>query len=151
MNLASNQNLCHQCQAWVKLQFALCLLLLMILQLLTISHLHSLFQSVLTWCQSALYASCCTAVLFKVLYFKVKSTFCLLVFYVLSEKYYKLIKVQYYIAGCVSWVPRLTVRLKNKFELMSTFLEQNSFICRGFTVHKILHLYKILGNKNDRK
>ena len=57
---------------------------------------------------SHLYASCCTAVLFKVLYCKVNSIFCLLVFYVLSEKYYKPIEVQYYIAGCVSWVPRLT-------------------------------------------
>ena len=32
---------------------------------------------------------------------------------------------------------------------MSTFLEQNSFVCRGLTVHKIPHLYKILGNKNE--
>ena len=30
---ARNQNTCHQCQAWVKLQLALCLLLLTILQL----------------------------------------------------------------------------------------------------------------------
>ena len=29
--------------------------------------------------------------------------------YYLCEKYYKLITVQYYIADCVSWVPRLTL------------------------------------------
>ena len=28
--------------------------------------------------------------------------------YYLCEKYYKPIRVQYYIADCVSWVPRLT-------------------------------------------
>ena len=33
LNPARNQSLCQQCQAWVKLQLALCLLLLMILQL----------------------------------------------------------------------------------------------------------------------
>ena len=27
----------------------------------------------------------------------------------LCEKYYKLIAVQYYVASCVSWVPRLTL------------------------------------------
>ena len=41
---ARNQNLCHR-QAWVKLQLALHLLLLTILQLYT-SHLHSPLQSV---------------------------------------------------------------------------------------------------------
>ena len=29
--------------------------------------------------------------------------------YYLSEKYYKHIRVQYYIADCVSWIPRLTL------------------------------------------
>ena len=29
--------------------------------------------------------------------------------YNLCEKYYKPITVKYYIAGCVSWVPRLTL------------------------------------------
>ena len=29
--------------------------------------------------------------------------------YYLCEKYYKPIAVQYYIANCVSWVPRLTL------------------------------------------
>ena len=33
----------------------------------------------------------------------------LFVMYYLCEKYYKLITVQYYIADCVSWVPRLTL------------------------------------------
>ena len=30
--------------------------------------------------------------------------------YYLSEKYYKPITVEYYIADCVSWVPRLTLQ-----------------------------------------
>ena len=55
-----------------------------------------------------------TNVLFKVLYFKMKNVFlifcvCLLLMYYLCEKYYKPIPVQYYIADCVSWVPRLTL------------------------------------------
>ena len=29
--------------------------------------------------------------------------------YYLCEKYYKPITVQYYIADCVSWIPRLTL------------------------------------------
>ena len=53
----------HHCQVWVKLQLALCLLLLMILQLYhlppplppPVSNSSCLF----TWCQP-LYASCCT-------------------------------------------------------------------------------------------
>ena len=34
---------------------------------------------------------------------------CLFFMYYLCEKYYKPITVQYYIADCVSWVPRLTL------------------------------------------
>ena len=34
---------------------------------------------------------------------------CLLFMYYLCEKYYKPITVQYCIADCISWVPRLTL------------------------------------------
>ena len=56
----------------------------------------------------------CTTVLFKVLYCKIKNVFfifcvCLFFMYYLCEKYYKPITEQYYIADCVSWVPRLTL------------------------------------------
>ena len=54
----------------------------------------------------------CTSVLFKVLYCTIKNVFfifCLFCMYYLCEKYYKPITVQYYIADCVSWVPRLTL------------------------------------------
>ena len=54
----------------------------------------------------------CTTVLFKVLYCKIKNVFfifCVFLMYYLCEKYYKPIIVQYYIANCVSWVPRLTL------------------------------------------
>ena len=53
----------------------------------------------------------CATVLFKVLNCKVKNAlFILYVFdfmYFLSEKYYKSITVQYYIANYVSWVCKL--------------------------------------------
>ena len=65
LNLARNQTLCHQCQMWVNLQFALLLILLMILQLYhllpplapPVSNSSCLF----TWCQP-LYVSCCVVV-----------------------------------------------------------------------------------------
>ena len=37
------------------------------------------------------------------------SLFFVFLMYYLCEKYYKPITVQYYIAYCVSWVPRLTL------------------------------------------
>ena len=84
----------------------------------TVSHHFSLLQAVtllclFTWCQP-LYASCCTVcttVLFKVLYFTFKmfNFFVWFFFmYYLCEKYYKSIILQYYVASCVSWIPRLT-------------------------------------------
>ena len=48
--------------------------------------------------------------------------------YYLGEKYYKSITVQYYIADCVSSVPRLTL-----WDL-HTHSDQNSFVRRGLTV-----------------
>ena len=56
----------------------------------------------------------CPTVLFKVLYSKITNVFFiffvfLFFMYFLCEKYYKLITVQYYIADCVSRVPRLTL------------------------------------------
>ena len=53
-----------------------------------------------------------TTVLFKVLYCNIKNVFlifCVFLFFMcyLCEKYYKPITVEYYIADCVSWVPRL--------------------------------------------
>ena len=54
--------------------------------------------------------------------------------YYLCEKYYKPITVQYYIADCVSWVPRITLLDLAKIGLTNTLLEQNSFVCKGLTV-----------------
>ena len=79
----------------------------------------------------------CTTVLFKVLYCKIKNVFfilCLFFMYYLREKYYKPITVQYYIADCVSWVPRLCWTYK-QIGLTNMLSEQNSFICRGLTVN----------------
>ena len=63
--------------------------------------------------------------------------------YYLCEKYYKPLTVQYYIADCVSWVPRLTL-LDLQTRLMNTLLEQNSFLYRGLTV--LLHILKTFDN-----
>ena len=61
-----------------------------------------------------MYASCYTVLLYFSRYYTVRlkmfSLFlCLLFMYYLCEKYYKPIRVQYYITDCVSWVPRLTL------------------------------------------
>ena len=54
-----------------------------------------------------------TTILFEVLYCKIKNVFFIFLhlffMYCLCEKNYKPITVQYYIADCVSWVPRLTL------------------------------------------
>ena len=53
-----------------------------------------------------------TTVLFKVLYCKIFKCFLYFLFvfmYYLCEKYHKPITVQYCVADCVSWVPRLTL------------------------------------------
>ena len=47
--------------------------------------------------------------------------------YYLCKKYYKPITVQYYIASCVSSVPRLTL-----LDLQMCSL--NSFVCRGLNI-----------------
>ena len=107
-------DLCHQCQAWVKLQLALHLLLLMIHQLSLLPPL-SLLQSVtlclFSGCQS-LCANCCTIVLYFLRYCTetLKMSYLLFVLYILFVwKYYKPITVQDCIANCVSCVPRLTL------------------------------------------
>ena len=53
----------------------------------------------------------CATVLFKVLFCKITQFYLSLVFvtYYLYGKYYKSITIQYCIADCVSWVPRLTL------------------------------------------
>ena len=65
-----------------------------------------------TRCQP-LCASCCTALLYFSRYCTVRLKrfyfLCLFFIYYLCEKCYKPITVQYYIADCVSWVPRLTL------------------------------------------
>ena len=107
VSLFQAQNLCQQHQAWVKLQLVLRLLLLTIRQLYhlpiplppPVGNSSGLF----TQCQP-LYASCCT---FQELYCKIKIFFYFLCICVKND--YKAITVQYYIADCVGWVPRLTL------------------------------------------
>ena len=112
LNAASNQNLCHQHEIWLKLQLAFCLLLLAILQLyhlppslpFPVSNTSCLFTR-----RQPLYASCYTALLdfsrYCTVRFKRFSLFFVCVFmYYLCEKYFKSIIVQCYITYCVSWV-----------------------------------------------
>ena len=57
--------------------------------------------------------------------------------YYLCEKYYKPITVQYYIADCVSWVPRLTLLdLLTNWTYART-LGMELIVCRGLTVYKL--------------
>ena len=56
----------------------------------------------------------------------------------LCEKYCKPITVQYYIADCVSSVPRLT-SMDLQIGLKNMLLEWNSFICGGLTVLCIIN------------
>ena len=111
LNPARNQNLWHQRQAWVTLQLAFCLLLLMILQLY---HLSPSLPPPISNSSCMFNSSPCmpVLVLFKVLYCRILNVLffvCLFSTYYLCEKYYKSITVQYYIVNCISWVPRLTL------------------------------------------
>ena len=45
------------------------------------------------------------------------------------QMYYQSIPVQYYIANCISWVPRLTLQ-----DLTNALPERNSMVCRELTV-----------------
>ena len=62
--------------------------------------------------------------------------FCVFFMYHLCEKYYKPITVQYYVADCVSWVPRLTL-----LDLQTNWTYKHALrrelVCRGLTVIKI--------------
>ena len=110
---------------WVKLQHALHLLLLMILQLYhlpppifpPVSNSSCLYTS----CQP-LYASCCTVLLYFSRYYtiRLKNCFflfflclcflmCLFFMYYLYEKYFKSVTIQYYVVDCVGWIPRPTL------------------------------------------
>ena len=106
----------HQHQAWVKLQLVLRLLLLTILQLY---HLPPPFPPpvsnssfLFTRCQP-LYASCCTVLLYFSRYcivrLKMFSLFFVFVFLCIICVKSTINLLQYYIADCVSWVPRLTL------------------------------------------
>ena len=90
-----------------------------------------------TGCQP-LYASCSTVLMYFsrscTMRLKMFCLFFVFVFmYYLCEKYYRPITVQFYIANCVSWIPRLNL-LDLQIRFMDVLLEQNSFICRRLTV-----------------
>ena len=61
---------------------------------------------------------------------------CVCVFTHLCEKHHKPTSVQYSIADCVSWVPRLTL-LDVGTSWTSVLLRLNSFVCRGLLVLKV--------------
>ena len=48
--------------------------------------------------------------------------------YYLCEKYYEHITVQYYTAGCVSWVPKITFWTYGQIGFTNTFSEWRAFL-----------------------
>ena len=82
-------------------------------------------------CIVLLYFSRCSTV--RVNMFSLFFVFVFLSTYYLCGKYYKPITVQYYIADCVGWVPRLCWTCEQT-GLTNMLLKQNLFICRGLTV-----------------
>ena len=105
----------HHRQAWVRLQLILCLLLLTVLQLCHLPPPLPPPSVTLVACSldaSHLHASCCTMLLCFSRYCTVRLKmfhFCLFFMYYLCDKYYKPITVQYHVANCVNWAPRLTL------------------------------------------
>lgn len=64
--------------------------------------------------------------------------FCVFVMCYLCEKCYKHIRVQHDLAGCVSWVPRLTLLdLQEQIRLANLLLKWNLLVWRGLTAVKI--------------
>ena len=60
--------------------------------------------------------------------------------YYLCEKYYKPNIVQYYIASCVSWVPRLTLLHYEWIGLIIVLLKWNSFVQRELNYISLLRI-----------
>ena len=81
----------------------------------------------------------CTG-LFKVLCYKMTNDLFIFQFVFLCiicvKKYYKPMQVSYYIADCVSWVPRLTLLDFQTNGVKNVLLEQSSFICRELAIWK---------------
>ena len=60
--------------------------------------------------------------------------------YYLCEMHYTSITVQYYIANCVSWVPRLTLmNLRMNWIYEHALRTKLQFVCRGLTVYCLGH------------
>ena len=77
----------------------------------------------------------CTTVLLKTLYCKTKNAFFSFSVYLLLcdylfIKYYKPIIVQYYIADCISWVPRITLLDLLYINMYNIFLQVNTLKAR---------------------
>ena len=116
LNPAKKHNFCHQRQVWMKLQLDLHLLLLTILQL---HHLPPpLLPLVNNFCPVHPMPAPVCQLLYCTKYFlryctvrlKMFSLFCVcFLMYYLCENNYKPITIQYVIANCVNWVPRLTL------------------------------------------
>ena len=79
LNPAKNQNLCHQHRTRVALQLVLCLLLLTPLATTISHHLPLLQSATLSVCpfnaHTVCQLLCCSTILFKVLYYKIKHVF----------------------------------------------------------------------------
>ena len=93
----------------MKFPLALHLLLLTILQLYHLPPPPTSNSSCLFARCQPLYASCRTVLLYFTRYHTVRLKMFYFFMCYLCEKYYKPVTVQYYIANCVSCVPRLTL------------------------------------------
>ena len=74
-----------------------------------------------------------TAVLFKILYYKIKNVLFFVLYIICMINIINLLEYSSIIANCVSWVLGLTL-LDLQIGLMNMLLEWNSFNCRGLAV-----------------
>ena len=101
----------------------------------TVSHLFSLLQSgtlLACWLDAIPYMPALILCFPKYCTVRVKmfSLFFVFSMYYLCENYCTSTTVQYYIAGCYSWVPRQTVGLMNKLDLW-THSQNGTHSCEG--------------------
>ena len=85
------------------------------------------------WCYLTISSSYCTV--------RVKMfIFCVFFYILFVWKVLQHVTIQYYIADCISWVPRL-ILLDSQIGFTNILLEWSSFICRGLMVLAILTIF----------
>ena len=107
-------------------------------------HLEGYSSCLFTPCQPVCAIWYYTTVLFKVLYSRIKNVLvfvCFLMYY-LCEKHYRPIIVQYYMADCISWVPRLALlglsNWTHESALWTELTHVADLYCRRNRIHTLL-------------